>query len=198
MRRNCRLILARHGQTQWNLEKRYQGSIDVPLTELGRQQARDLGKALNAIPLKAIYTSPLSRAVETAEIIGHPRGLPLIHDENLKEGSFGSNEGRTIPEVWEEFAPKLHYLSQYHGSARLDHKLVHDQEADRDVITRMTRSLESIGARHPGNVLVISHGGAIRLLLHHLTGIDFLNLHIENAKPYHFTYGSHGLRFVGC
>jgi broad specificity phosphatase PhoE len=198
MKRGCRLIVARHGQTEWNLQRRYQGTIDIPLTDLGRQQALALGKSLHAVPLKAIYSSPLSRAIETAEIIGNPRGLSLTHDENLREGSFGSNEGRTIPEVWEESAPKLHYLSQLHGPARLDHKLIHDQEGDREVIARMKSALESIGARHRGNVLVISHGGAIRLLLHHLTGIDYWNLYIENAKPYYFTYDRQGLRFAGC
>ncbi len=89
------LLLARHGETDWNRERRWQGHADPPLNELGRAQARRLAEALAGEQLEAIYASDLRRAHETAEIVGARLGLPVTSDPDLREIDVGSWSGLT-------------------------------------------------------------------------------------------------------
>jgi len=92
-----RLLLARHGQSEWNQVRRFQGAQDVALSDLGREQARALGQALRRYRPAAAYVSPLARARETAEIALTGAGVPLVHLEALRELSLGEWEGCTGP-----------------------------------------------------------------------------------------------------
>lgn len=96
-----RILMFRHGETDWNAEKRLQGSTrHIGLNNNGRRQADGLIEVLQNKSLDCIYTSPLRRAAETAEMAGQRLGITVIEVEDLRERSFGSFEGRTAKEIW--------------------------------------------------------------------------------------------------
>jgi probable phosphoglycerate mutase len=149
------LLLARHGETDWNREFRIQGSSDTELNEVGRAQARALADELADEPIDAVYASDLSRARETAEIVAAGKGLEVRLDAGLRERSFGSWEGLTRNEIDERFPDLAH----------------HDGETDEEVRNRVLASVRRIVQGHPGQeVLVVSHGGALNALWHHAFG----------------------------
>ncbi|MDU0826177.1 MAG: histidine phosphatase family protein, partial [Negativicoccus succinicivorans] len=94
-----RLLLARHGETKWNLEGRYQGQVDTELSELGQTQGEKLGESLRAVPIDAVLASPLRRARETAEYCAKWHGLPVVADADLTEIAHGAWEGKLVAEV---------------------------------------------------------------------------------------------------
>jgi broad specificity phosphatase PhoE len=149
------LLLARHGETDWNRELRIQGSSDIELNELGRRQAQSLAQELTDVDLDAIYASDLSRARATAAAVAATHGLEVKLDPRLRERSFGNWEGLTREEV--------HAMPP--GSR-------HDGETDEEVRERMLAAVQEIAAAHPGEeVLIVSHGGALNTLWHHALGV---------------------------
>ena len=149
------LLLARHGETDWNRELRIQGSSDVELNELGRRQAHALAQELTDVDLDAIYASDLSRASATAAAVAATHGLEVTHDPRLRERSFGSWEGLTREDL-DALPPGSH----------------HDGETDDEVRARMLAAVSDIAAAHPGEqVLVVSHGAALNTLWHHALGV---------------------------
>ena len=97
------LLLARHGETDWNREGRCQGWADPPLNEAGREQARRLRDQLRETPFDAVYSSDLRRAHETAEIVAAPHDVPVIADPGLREIDVGSWSGLTHAELEQRF-----------------------------------------------------------------------------------------------
>ena len=97
------ILLARHGETDWNRERRFQGHADPPLNRTGRAQAVDLSVTLMAEELAAIYSSPLRRALETAEVVAASHGLEAVPVRALREVDVGSWSGLTRAEVEERF-----------------------------------------------------------------------------------------------
>src|SRR5437667_11321226 len=97
------LLLARHGETDWNREGRWQGWADPPLNEAGREQARALAEQLRTMPFDAVYSSDLRRAHETAEIVGRPHHVPIRVDRDLREIDIGSWSGLTRAEIDVQF-----------------------------------------------------------------------------------------------
>ncbi|MEX2645394.1 MAG: histidine phosphatase family protein [Gaiellaceae bacterium] len=149
-----RIILARHGETDWNLERRWQGHSDRPLNETGRAQAEELAEQLAGEPIAAVYSSDLVRAHETARIVAARLGLDVVAVPGLRERRFGSWEGLRDVEV-------EHRFPDAHGPP--------DGETREEMLRRVLESLEAIAAAHAGEtVLVVCHGGPIRAaLLHH-------------------------------
>jgi probable phosphoglycerate mutase len=142
------LLLVRHGETDWNAERRWQGHTDVPLNARGREQAHALASDLADEPPHAIYTSDLSRARETAEIVGDALGLPVVADPDLREIDVGSREGLTAEEVGER---------PWDGESHEAHGV------------RVLRAVQRIAERHPGRrVLVVAHGGCLRRVQEHM------------------------------
>jgi len=136
------LLLARHGETEWNREERYQGHADPPLNETGRTQAKELADSLVDESIDAVYASDLRRAAETAEIVGARLGLPVEHEAGLREIDVGSWQGLTKAQI--DGRPWDGETYEHHSE-------------------RITRALRDIAARHPGGrVLVVSHGGSLR------------------------------------
>ncbi|MFQ5827552.1 MAG: histidine phosphatase family protein [Candidatus Methylomirabilia bacterium] len=176
------LLLARHGQSVWNAARRFQGSIDVGLSELGRSQALALGRALRGRRLATAYVSPLRRAVETAEIAVEGLGVPLSVLDDLRELSLGAWEGRTVEEVRAgDGDPYLQWLL-----APLDCPPPASERLA-EVATRVLAVVEQIVANHPdgGEVLVVSHGGVISTYLCHLLGLSLnrlWRLRVDNAS----------------
>jgi 2,3-bisphosphoglycerate-dependent phosphoglycerate mutase len=136
------LLIARHGETDWNRERRWQGHSDPPLNDLGRAQARELAAALADEGLEAIYASDLRRATETAEIVGGELGLPVTSDPALREIDVGSWSGLTREEL--EGRPYDGESKEAHGERVLQ------------AVRRLVRAYPN------GRVLVVTHGGSVR------------------------------------
>jgi broad specificity phosphatase PhoE len=158
-----RILLARHGETEWNRLGRWQGHADVPLNDAGRRQAGVLAEQLAGDSVSAIYSSDLRRASETAAIVGDRLGLPVTRRRALREIDVGSWSGLTRDEVRERFPE---------GFARwLAGEIGHDGETREELTRRAVGEVESIAAAHPDEqVLVVTHGGVIRALRRHAAG----------------------------
>lgn len=146
------LVLVRHGETDWNREHRLQGWSDPPLNVTGRGQARALAEALRDDSFDVLVTSDLRRAAETAEIVGAALGIPVVHDAAFREVDLGSWSGRLRHEI--------EGLERPDGETR-------DQLRDRVVAAVVRIATDHVGKR----VLVVSHGGSLRSLEEHATGI---------------------------
>jgi broad specificity phosphatase PhoE len=150
------IYLARHGESDWNAENRFQGHTDRPLTDLGRRQAELLAQQVAEIPLGAVYTSPLRRCAETAEIVAEPLGLQPVRDAALCEVDVGSWAGLNRREVEERFPEG--FRSWIAGGSGWE-----DGESYEAMADRVLRAVRSIAESHgDGHVLVVSHGGPIR------------------------------------
>jgi alpha-ribazole phosphatase len=156
--------LVRHGQTDLNKERRYQGRIDVPLNDTGREQARRLSSRLLSEPLDRVYVSPLKRAEETAHIIAGRRGLNLLTYESLIEMNFGQFEGKTSEEmagIFPDWEPDIFDFT-FAGGESLD-SLVNRVKSFMDTL---------IDQSDDASILVVFHSGCLRILLCLLLGID--------------------------
>ncbi|MDD3888403.1 MAG: alpha-ribazole phosphatase [Syntrophomonadaceae bacterium] len=159
-----KMILVRHGQTEWNSLQKYQGHTDVQLNELGRQQAYRIGEYLkDHETVEALYASDLSRTRETAEIIGHKVNLPVITDTRLRELLFGIWEGLTFSEVYQQYREEFEYWYDNTSEFR-----VPEGESFNELLIRSMQALREIADRHTGTVVVATHGGVVRALLYHL------------------------------
>jgi broad specificity phosphatase PhoE len=152
------IFLARHGESDWNVEKRFQGHSDRPLTERGRKQARALADLVGAEKIDAVYTSPLSRARETAEIVAARAGLEAVALPELREVDTGSWSGLSRADVETRF-PEGFARWRSGGSGW------EDGESYDEMAEQVIGALRKIAEDHPdGRVLVISHGGPIRAI----------------------------------
>jgi broad specificity phosphatase PhoE len=160
------LLFTRHGETEDNLAQRLSTAPPgPPLTELGCRQAAELAAALAERQLEAIYTSPLVRARQTAEIVGGDRGIPIHLVDALRELSVGAREGRTDPGVFEE-------MDQVWKTWTVDGDLELEAgpggETGQQVLARGLAALKVIRRAHPsGTVLVVAHSGILQLLVPH-------------------------------
>ncbi len=156
------LWLIRHGQTDWNLEGRYQGQSDVPLNAAGMAQAEAFAASLCGQQFDALYTSDLARALQTAQVIAACTGLPVQADPRLREINQGEWQGRTLDEIkgiYNECAQAKH-LAIDPASTRAP-----GGESVLEVSQRMAQAANDIARRYPnGRVLVVSHGLALATL----------------------------------
>ncbi len=161
------IILVRHGETDWNRDRRFQGHADVVLNETGRAQVRALAARLADEQFAIAYTSPLRRAAESAEILGAVLGLEVRPCEALKEVHVGSWAGLTVPEVETRF-PDGHRVW-------LDSRAGWDDGETYDELgKRVVTGLGRIAAAHPdAHVLAVTHGGPIRAILAAARGLSF-------------------------
>jgi broad specificity phosphatase PhoE len=164
------LLLARHGETDWNRDGRWQGGSDTPLNDVGRQQAQELAEQLDGVDV--LYSSDLSRARETAEIVADKLGLEIRIDPRLRERSFGAWEGLTAEEIEERFSDAHRRWQAGEGPG------ADDAEPFDAFAARISRFLEEVLELHPAeSVLVISHGGSIRVIHALAAGLDYVRDH---------------------
>jgi broad specificity phosphatase PhoE len=153
-------VLLRHGQTPMSVQKRYAGRSDVPLTDVGVQQAAAAAKRLASAGLDAIVTSPLLRTVQTAREVAAVTGAAMVTDDGFRETDFGAWEGRTFAEVRERWPAEL--------SAWLADPEVAPPggESFTDVSARVTAALHRVLAARKGQtVLIVSHVTPIKTLV---------------------------------
>jgi broad specificity phosphatase PhoE len=160
------ILLARHGESDWNVERRWQGHADRPLSTRGREQAIVLAARLADVELDAIYSSDLRRAAETATAVAEAKGFEVRYVRNLREVDVGSWSGLTRDEAKERF-PEA-YKRWENGGPGWD-----DGESYEAMARRVVDAvLELSGAHTDGTILVVTHGGPIRAIHGTALGID--------------------------
>lgn len=163
-----RVFLVRHGATTLTAENRFAGSIEVPLSDEGRGQARLLADRLGGEPVAAVYASPLGRAAETARIVAEPHGLTVQTDERLREISHGRWEQMTRAEVEERYPEEIESWEADPYTFAPD-----GGETGLEVTARALPAVLELVRAHPGEtIVVVSHKATIRLLLSSLLGFD--------------------------
>jgi phosphoserine phosphatase len=157
------LILVRHGESEGNIRRIMQGQLDLPLTEAGREQARLVAARIASMPVSAIYSSPLSRAFETAEVIATHHALPVLPVEDLQEGGWGEAQGLT----WTEVTARWQMTDN-----RPLAEVIPGAEAAGALRARAARAIDGLLDRHHEDVAVcVSHAGTIAQLIAHLIGM---------------------------
>ncbi|QEV18076.1 histidine phosphatase family protein [Streptomyces alboniger] len=166
--RGCRIILWRHGQTAWNLERRFQGSTDIELTETGIAQARRAARLLASLKPDAIVASDLKRAAATAGELAAVTGLPVTYEEGLQETYAGKWQGLTHEEIIARFG------DQYAAWKRGEPVRRGGGELETEVADRAAPIVLGHAEKLPdnGTLVVVSHGGTIRTTIGRLLGLD--------------------------
>jgi broad specificity phosphatase PhoE len=161
-------FLFRHGQTQWNLEKKCQGHTDIPLNEKGLQEAEEMAIKFKEINLEVIYSSDLKRAIQTAEALAKKKEIPLFTTNGLREFCLGEAEGRAHADLIQCYGTELweNFLSI---NCEKDNISYPGGETRKNVLDRTIHSLETISKETKYNVIgIATHGGTLRNLLSHL------------------------------
>lgn len=177
-----RLVLVRHGQTDWNLEGRYQGHTDLSLNNTGRAQASILTEELKGWSFKAIYSSDLRRASETADIIARGFDLDVQLEPRLREVNLGEWEGMLVNDI------VASYPDEWERRRRDPvHSRPPGGESASELSVRVSAAVDEIARRYaPGPVLVVSHGLALAAVLCRAQGIrltQIFNIAVDNAHP---------------
>ncbi len=174
--------LVRHGQTDWNIARRYQGQKDIPLNEEGIRQAQQLASVLAGQSFDAIFSSDLRRALQTAEILRQGRTIPLRTDIRLREICFGEWEGEVFSEMYAKYPEKF-------AESRANPAIVMAPggESVAEVAQRTTAFADEISTLYPlGKVLVVTHGMALATLVCRASGLPLTDAHNripDNATP---------------
>ncbi len=176
-----KILVTRHGQTDWNVEKRIQGRTDIELNNKGIEQAYQTKENLENEKIDLIICSPLKRAKQTADIINKDRNIPIIYDERLLEICYGENEGR------------LHDDFDYDGfwSIVNTHEYK-DAENVNKFIQRVHDFLNDLKNRKEENILIVTHNGVCRAINIYFNGIpedkNIINLGIKNCEVVKYNF----------
>ncbi|MCJ7433568.1 MAG: alpha-ribazole phosphatase [Anaerolineales bacterium] len=178
-----RFLLARHGQTEWNAQKRFMGQLDIPLDETGRAQVAALGTRLKDEHMDMIYASDLSRAWDTAlaiqaRLASHASIKP---ESRLREMNFGDWQGLTYAEIQERDPQNLAHWEEdrlHHAPPNGETLLAFSERV-------VSAYREWCAAHAEQKILLVGHGGSLQLLLAHALGLSpdkFWQLHLSNAS----------------
>ncbi len=156
-----RIILVRHGQTVWNIELKYQGHADIDLSSVGIEQADQVAARLAGLKPAAIYSSDLTRAFRTAEIIAAKHGLPVVKMPDLREVNFGEWEGKNYESINSQWPALMGKLFTHPDEIEIP-----GGETFQALQTRAMKAIDQMVIRHPEEtVFAVSHGAAIRSIL---------------------------------
>jgi broad specificity phosphatase PhoE len=177
-----RILLARHGETLFNVEGRWQGQSDSPLTERGLAQARELGRALSSEAITAVYSSDLGRALQTAAEVAAVHGLTVSPEVLLRELDTGGFTGKNWAEIDAEYPGQREIWSKAPATLRMP-----SGETLLEAQTRALAFIAEVMPRHFGEtVVIISHGGIGQAILVHAMGgtVDdlWLNERVDNCQ----------------
>jgi probable phosphoglycerate mutase len=196
MERATCLIVLRHGQTDWNVDQRIQGQLDIPLNKHGHWQAEQLASALAGEELHAVYSSDLQRAAETAAPLARASGLVVQTDTALRERAFGDFEGvsfREIEQRWPEEAQRWRRREPDFAPG--------GGETLRQFYARSVHAATRLAARHPGQtVALVAHGGVLDCLYRAAGRLDLdapRTWILGNASINRLLYSDEGLALVG-
>jgi len=163
------ILLIRHGENDWVKEQRLAGWIpDIHLNDNGREQARQLASRLAHLPIAAVYSSPITRCMETAGFISQAHGLSITQEAALGEVRYGEWEGKELKELAK--TPQWHAVQHYPSRFRFP-----EGESFVEVQQRAVSALENLATRHAKEIIaVVSHADVIKLVL-----AQFLGMHID-------------------
>jgi broad specificity phosphatase PhoE len=153
------LTLVRHGPTEWNASRRFQGRTDMPLSAQGRAVARAIAETLHSEPFDCIYSSDLARAAESARILAEPRGMEVVLDERLREFDFGSWEGLT----WDEIVATDPRLAG-RGSSAVKLYAPENGELFPQVCARAKSFLDDLTRQNLRTAAVVTHAGVLHAI----------------------------------
>ena len=162
-----KIYFVRHGETIWNKEKKIQGRSDIPLNEYGKELGMITADALIDIPFDIVYSSPLIRAKETAEILVKNRNLVIHTDNRLVEMSFGEGEGESLPEIHAHPEMKLHNFIHNPG----EYTPPAGGETFEELYNRCKNFMEEIiipAEKKYDTMLIVGHGALIRGMIHYI------------------------------
>ena len=162
------IILIRHGETEWNSQKRMQGHSNSDLSEVGRGQIQELGELMKNVSFDHIYSSDSLRARQTAEAITQYSGHTLQFDQRIREKNLGVFEGLTSTEAKERH-PEVYRLFKTAGA----NYVIDEGESTQQLLERALEFSEEIRLRHPQErVVMVTHGGVVRVLMKHALGLS--------------------------
>lgn len=185
-----RMIIVRHGESEWNRIHRYQGQLDAPLSELGQQQAEALAAHLRTQQFAAIYTSPLQRASFTAQAITrfHP-GIPIRDDPALLEIHHGEWQGKYADEISNQYAAGLQEWRRHPTRSQMP-----GGESFSNVLKRTLDFKERVLSEHPNQTILVStHDVVVKILIADALGMDMDRINciwITNASISSIDYGT--------
>jgi 2,3-bisphosphoglycerate-dependent phosphoglycerate mutase len=190
-----KLILLRHGESQWNLENRFTGSVDVPLSAKGEQEAVRAGELLKELPIEKVYTSILRRAIETAEIVTRVRGQHLLteRDKALNERCYGDLQGLNKADAAKKFGEAQVKLWRRSYDVRPPNGESLKDTADRTIPFLLGQILPEV--KGGTDVLVIAHGNSLRSIVMYLDKLspeEVLDLNIPTGVPLVYDMTSDG------
>ncbi|MEA4816499.1 MAG: histidine phosphatase family protein [Lachnospiraceae bacterium] len=176
-----KIYFVRHGETAWNIEARYQGITDIPLSEKGVAQSKLLSERFKKINLDKIYASPLSRAIATANAVAKPKNMNIELLDEFIEINFGEWEGKTIHELQSEYGETYMdffnnpYATPFPGDGSFD-----------IVEKRVCNGIKKIILENDDkNIMVVSHGGVLRLMVINILGLPktmYKKLWLDNTS----------------
>ena len=192
-----RILAIRHGETDWNVDTRIQGQLDIPLNDLGRRQAQQLVQAVAHEGLSAVYSSDLQRALETAQAVVRGAGLPgLSTDVGLRERAFGVFEGRTYQEIeqrWPQESVRWRKREPDFGAE--------GGETLQGFYDRCVATASRLAAAHPGETIaLVAHGGVMDCLYRAATRVELQaprSWQLGNASINRLLYTPQGFVLVG-
>ena len=162
------IILIRHGETEWNSQKRMQGHSNSNLSEVGRGQIQALGELMKNVSFDHIYSSDSLRARQTAEAITQYSGHTLQFDQRIREKNLGVFEGLTSTEAKERH-PEIYRLFKTAGP----NYVIDEGESTQQLLERALEFSEEIRLRHPQErVVMVTHGGVVRVLMKYALGLS--------------------------
>jgi len=162
----CIFYIVRHGETEWNIKGLLQGHTDIPLNEIGERQAGALAKVFENIHFDAVYSSDLIRCKRTAQLIMLEKKLVIKTTELLREKFFGKFEGKE----WKKNKEFIEYIAEMHRVSSKD-RMEREWaiETNESVISRFLTFLRESAVFNPGKtILIVTHGGVMRISLIHL------------------------------
>ncbi len=178
------IVLIRHGETDWNAERRLQGHLDIPLNAQGMRQARAVGRALRHETIDAIISSDLQRALHTAQAIAAGRNMQVQTDAGLRERSYGAFEGLRYADISERYPDAYATWQAREIDARFPPG-ANAGETLREFATRALGTVAALAMSHQmRRIAVVSHGGVLECLYRQANRIDWAaprNFEIRNA-----------------
>ena len=169
MQKFCTIYIVRHGETDWNVKRRIQGILDIPLNKKGEDQAKEMAEKLTNVKFDTVFSSDLIRAKRTAEIITLEKKLAIQTTKALRERYFGKYQGRS-------FLANKELIQLINNSKTAMGMEAKEVEDDEKIISRLITFLREIAVTYLGKtVLMVSHGGAMRTLLIHLGFASYEN-----------------------